>query len=62
MHYPRLFDRPAMLALMKANGDIFICTLCLTFGFAYFNWESARFGEVVLAVNTILLHLQNLMA
>lgn len=60
--YPRLFDRSALLALMKANGDIFIRTLCLTFGFAYFTMESARFGEVVLAANAILLHLQSIMA
>jgi len=60
--YPRLFERKALLALMKANGDIFIRTLCLTFAFAYFTAESAHFGEVVLAANAILLHLQSIMA
>lgn len=62
VNYPRLFDRSALLALMKANGDIFVRTLCLTFAFAYFTAESARFGEVVLAANAILLHLQSIMA
>ena len=47
---------------MRANGDIFIRTLCLTFGFAYFTAQSARLGEVVLAANAILMHLQSFLA
>ncbi|MFT6389426.1 MAG: MATE family multidrug resistance protein, partial [Cellvibrionaceae bacterium] len=35
LSWPRLFEREALFALMKANGDIFIRTLCLTFSFAY---------------------------
>ncbi len=58
----RLFDKQALLQLMQANGDIFIRTLCISFSFAYFTAESARFGEVVLAANAILMHLQNMMA
>ncbi len=58
----RLFDRQALKQLMRANGDIFVRTLCLTFSFAYFTAESARFGEVVLAANAILIHLQNMLA
>ena len=58
----RLFDRQALIALMRANGDIFIRTLCLMFSLAYFTAESARMGEVVLAANAILMHLLNIMA
>lgn len=58
----RLFDRQALLALMRANGDIFVRTLCLIFSFAYFTAQSAHMGEVMLAANAILLHLQTIMA
>jgi len=58
----RLLDRKALVALMQANGDIFIRTLCLMFSFAYFTAESARMGEVILAANAILMHLLNIMA
>ena len=47
---------------MHANGNIFIRTLCLVFAFAYFTAQSAKMGEVVLAANAILLHLQSIMA
>lgn len=60
--YPSLFDKQALLALMRTNGDIFIRTLCLTFSFAYFTAQSARMGEVVLAANAILMHLQSMLA
>lgn len=52
---------PAM-KLMKANADIFIRTLCLVFAFAYFTAQGAKLGELYLAVNTILLHFQSMMA
>ena len=60
--WTRLIDRSALVALMQANGDIFIRTLCLMFSLAYFTAESARMGEVVLAANAILMHLLNIMA
>ena len=52
----------AMLELMRTNGNIFVRTMCLMFAFAWFTAQSARLGEVVLAANTILLHLQSIMA
>ena len=58
----RLLDRSAMVALMRANGDIFIRTLCLTFCFAWFTAEGAGFGEVILAANAILMHFQSFAA
>ena len=50
------------MQLMSANGNIFIRTLCLVFSLAYFTALSAKMGEVVLAANAILLHLQSIMA
>ncbi|MGI9311208.1 MAG: MATE family efflux transporter [bacterium] len=52
----------AVLELMRANGNIFVRTLCLMFSFAYFTAMSARLGDVALAANTILMHLQSTMA
>jgi MATE family multidrug resistance protein len=58
----RLLKRSALLDLFTANINIFIRTLCLLFAFSYFTAKSAAMGEVVLAANAILLHLQSIMA
>jgi len=42
---------------LAANTDILIRTLTLVFGFAWFVNQSARFGDVTLAANHILLQL-----
>lgn len=57
-----VLETGAMLELMRTNGNIFVRTLCLVFAFAWFTAQSARFGVVVLAANSILLHLQSIMA
>lgn len=62
LNWGRLLERSAILALLKANGDIFIRTLCLVFSFGYFTAQSAGMGEVILAANSILLHLQSILA
>ena len=62
LNWKRLLERSAILALMKANGDIFIRTLCLVFSFGYFTAKSATMGEVILAGNSILLHMQSILA
>ncbi|MCC9622506.1 MATE family efflux transporter [Thalassospira sp. MA62] len=51
-----LLDRGELAKLMKINGDIFVRTMALTSGFAIFTSFSARFGEVTLAANTVLLN------
>ena len=63
-HYQRsrLFERSALLQLFKANFDIFVRTLCVLFAFSYFTAMGARQGEVILAANAILMHLQSIMA
>lgn len=67
----RALDRPdwgAVLApgpmaeLMKINGHLLVRTLCLVFAFSWFTAQSATLGELVLAANSILLHLQTFMA
>ena len=58
----RLLERAALIKLFTANGNIFVRTLCLLFAFSYFTARSASQGEVILAANAILLHLQSIMA
>ncbi|MCP4982332.1 MAG: MATE family efflux transporter [Gammaproteobacteria bacterium] len=58
----RLLERVALMRLFTANSNIFIRTLCLLFAFSYFTAKSASQGEVILAANAILLHLQSIMA
>ena len=47
---------------MRLNANIFIRTLCLTTAFAWFNARGAAFGDVTLAVNTILMQLVHVLA
>lgn len=60
--WAKIFERKAFTILMKANSDIFIRTLCLVFSLSYFTAQGAKMGEVILASNAILLHLQSIMA
>ncbi|NKB63221.1 MAG: MATE family efflux transporter [Gammaproteobacteria bacterium] len=60
--WSEIFAWQAIRELMKTNGDIFIRTLCLVFSFAFFTAQSAKMGTVVLAANTVLIHLQSIMA
>lgn len=53
----RIVDRHALLKMLSANADIMIRTLLLVFSFAFFINQSARFGDVLLAANHILLQL-----
>jgi MATE family multidrug resistance protein len=58
----RLLERGALLLLFTANINIFVRTLCLLFAFSYFTALGARQGELILAANAILMHLQSIMA
>lgn len=53
--WARMLRGQAALALLRANGDIMVRTVLLLFGFAWFTDQSARFGDVVLAANHVLL-------
>ncbi len=53
----QIFQRKALLGMLSSNVDIMIRTLVLIASFSFFADQSARFGEVVLASNHILLQL-----
>jgi MATE family multidrug resistance protein len=57
-----LFRRERLVALFRVNFDIFLRTLALIFAFSYFTARSAAMGDVPLAANAILMHLQTFMA
>lgn len=60
--WPSLRQGTELKRFFLVNSDIFIRTLCLLLTFGFFTAESARLGEDVLAVNTILLQFWTLMA
>lgn len=55
--WERIRDLARLRQAMAANGDIMVRTLCLLFGFGWFANAGARFGDVILAANHILLQL-----
>ncbi len=57
-----VFSPGPMVKLMRTNSHIFVRTLCLVFAFALFTAQGAKLGEMILAANTILLHLHSVMA
>lgn len=57
-----LKDLKALKRFFSVNFDIFIRTLCLIFTFYFFTAQSAAGGDMVLAVNTILLQLIGLLS
>lgn len=52
-----VFDRHKLGLMLAANTDILVRTLALLFGFAWFADRGARFGDVTLAANHVLLQL-----
>ena len=67
-YYIKFFNRKKILELeaikrfMSLNANIFIRTFCLIFVLAFFTNQSAKQGDVLLAVNMILMQLINWMA
>ena len=57
LSWGRIADGARIRQSLAANGDILIRTLCLLFAFAWFANAGARFGDVTLAANHILLQL-----
>lgn len=53
----RVADLQRIREAMAANGDILVRTLCLLLAFGWFANAGARFGDVTLAANHILLQL-----
>jgi len=58
----RIVDISKLKALLHVNINIFIRTLCLIFAFSYFIAIGTKMGEITLAANAILLHLQHFLA
>ncbi len=54
----RLLRRERLVALVRVNADIFLRTLALIVAFSYFTAQGAKMGNVPLAANAILMHLQ----
>ncbi|MFK7857890.1 MAG: MATE family efflux transporter [Granulosicoccus sp.] len=52
-----LFSRDELLRYFRISRDLFIRTLCLTFAFYWMTVLSSRQGVVILAANTVLLHM-----
>lgn len=50
-----IFEIGELKKFVALNRDIFIRTFCLVFAFAFFDNESAKQGDVILAVNAVLL-------
>lgn len=57
-----VFDKARLIALLHVNFNIFVRTMCLVFAFAFFTARSTALGEVILAANAVLLHLQHILA
>lgn len=57
-----VLDRQQLLALGRANLNIMVRTVAALSAIAHFTSAGARLGDVVLAANAILLHLQTIMA
>jgi MATE family multidrug resistance protein len=53
----RLRDRGRFVATLRVNVDIMVRTVFLMLGFAWFTNQGARYGDVTLAANHVLLQL-----
>ena len=54
--WPKISDRQGFQRLLAVNRDIMIRSFSLLFAFALFARQGARFGEVQLAANAVLMH------
>ncbi len=57
-----IFELAAFRKFLALNRDIFFRTFCLIFAFAFFDNQSAVQGDLVLAVNSVLLQFVNWMS
>ena len=55
--WKRLFDRQSMLRFFEVNRDIFFRTICIVSVMLFFTSAGSWQGEVILAVNTLLMQL-----
>ena len=57
MDWNGIFERKAVGRFFSVNGDIFFRTLCLVLVTTFFTSMGAKQGDVILAVNTLLMQL-----
>lgn len=57
-----IFEWAGLKRFLALNRDIFIRTFCLIFAFGFFDNQSAMQGDLVLAVNSVLLQFVNWMS
>ncbi|MCB0630859.1 MAG: MATE family efflux transporter [Saprospiraceae bacterium] len=62
IHLDLIMHWEAFRRFLSVNSDLFIRTFCLTFAFGFFYSRSALDGEMILAVNVILLQFLNWMS
>ena len=62
VRWEQLLDKSRMRPLIVANVNIMVRTVAALFVFAYFTAVGARFGDVVLAANAVLMHLFTFLA
>ena len=55
--WPEVLRKESLASMLSSNVDIMIRTLLLILSFAFFADQSARYGEVILASNHLLLQL-----
>lgn len=51
-----IFDKTALTKLVGVNLDIMVRSFCLLLAFAFFTAQGAKFGEVTLAANAVLMN------
>ena len=54
--WSQVYNPSALKRMMSMNGDIMIRSFALLFAFGYFTAQGARYGDIILAANAILLH------
>ncbi len=54
--WSHVFDTAALKRLFGVNFDIMVRSFCLLFAFAFFAAQGARYGEVTLAANAVLMN------
>ncbi len=60
--FARVLQREEVLLFFRVSSDIMIRTLSVIFAFAFFTAQSAASGDQILAANTILIQLWNILA
>jgi MATE family multidrug resistance protein len=60
--WARIFDSAKIRRMMSVNGDIMVRSVILNFSFISFLFLGARFGDVTLAANQVILQFLEIMA